>query len=64
MTSLEVGLAWIEWTTGKENFPSVRSSAKPLFFEYWRGRRRAFGLARDGWIDGRDGMSMRPTSVY
>jgi len=26
--------AWIPWTTGNENFPSVRSSAKPLFDAY------------------------------
>lgn len=34
MTRRDVKFAWIEWTTGKENFPSVRSSAKPLFLEY------------------------------
>ena len=26
--------AWIPCTMGKENFPSERSSAKPLFVEY------------------------------
>ena len=29
--------ACIPWTTGKENFPSVRSSAKPLFDVYYSG---------------------------
>ena len=28
--------AWMLCTTGKENLPSVRSSAKPLFDVYWR----------------------------
>jgi hypothetical protein len=30
---LEVS-ARMPWTTGNENFPSVKSSAKPLFEEY------------------------------
>ena len=31
---LFVGSAWIPWITGKENFPSVKSSAKPFFNVY------------------------------
>ena len=39
------GSAWIPWTMGKENFPSVRSSAKPLFLVYYqRNMRKSSGV--------------------
>lgn len=35
MICLFDGSAWMPCTTGKENFPSVRSSAKPLLDVYY-----------------------------
>jgi hypothetical protein len=32
----EDGSVWMEWMTGKENLPSVRSSAKFLLAAYWK----------------------------